>query len=133
MVRLAGRVFRVVVVDRVVADDLERRKHLDLGRGEDPDGDLGPRDEALHEHAPVVAKREHKAAGHGVGVLRDGQADGRALAHRLDHRGEAEACDQPLDDVGAHTLPELELLELGHVQAGSGHDLARPRLVHAQR
>ena len=99
-------------------------------RGE---GDLGAGLESLHQDAPVVTRGQHQAACGGIGVLRDSQPDGRALAHRLDDQRQAEPPDQALDDLGGDALLDLELLEVRDVQPGAGHHGVGARLVHAQR
>src|SRR5207253_5730168 len=132
VVRFAGGVFGVVVVQGVLADDLERRQDLHLGRREHADRDLGPRGKPLDQHAAVVATGEDEPAGDSIDVLGDGQADGRSLTHRFDHERQAEPRHKALDAVGSYALLHLELFELGHVEPDRRQDLARARLVHAK-
>src|SRR5438132_6705029 len=132
VVRLARRVFGVVVVDRVLADDLEGRQDLQVWGGEHSDRDLGPRGKPLDQDAAVVSPREDQAAGHRVGVFRDRQADRRTFADRLDYERQAESGHHSLHDVGRDALFDLELFELGHMEPDALHDLCRSRLVHAE-
>ena len=131
--RFARRVFRVVVVDRVVADDLQRRQHLQVGGGENPDRNLGACGEALHQDAPVVLRSKNEPARHLVSVARNREPDRRTFPDRLDHQRQAEPQDQPLDDVRAHSGLELELVVLGYEQTRARHDGVGARLVHTQR